>query len=430
MSWYRAALFLIGGAVFMAVLVLTAPPDGPHSTQAAAQPVLQNTPDPNLSIGNETCLSCHGNPGISMTLNDGEEWSLFVPEGLFARSVHGEQGYACVQCHTQVGEYPHPPFEAENARDASLQLVSVCQRCHTAQFEQVKDSVHETALQAGNLNAAICTDCHTAHTTRRLTQPDSNELLPQARDWVPQTCANCHYAIYQIYAESVHGSALLEGSDPNVPTCTDCHGVHSIEDPNTAAFRLRSPNICAGCHTNPEIMEPYGISTQVLDTYVADFHGTTVVLFQRSHPDQETNKPVCYDCHGIHNIIDPDDPEKGLRVKQNLLETCQRCHPDASQNFPTAWLSHYIPSPDRYPLVFTVDTFYRFFIPVVLGGMTILVIMDAMTLLRKWRAQRIEPAAPEGESPASEESTSTAPDSEQPSPEEDTGSPSQESENG
>ena len=41
---------------------------------------------------------------------------------------------------------------------------------------------------------------------------------------------------------------------------------------------------------------------EVLNTYVADFHGTTVVLFDKTFPDQPTNKPVCTDCHGFHDV--------------------------------------------------------------------------------------------------------------------------------
>ena len=107
--------------------------------------------------------------------------------------------------------------------------------------------------------------------------------------------------------------------------------------------------MCADCHTDAKKMAKYKLSTQVLRTYVADFHGSTVTLFQRRHPDQVTNKPVCYDCHGIHDIASKSDPKKGLQVKANLLRTCQKCHPDATTNFSDAWLSHYIPTRERTP---------------------------------------------------------------------------------
>jgi len=345
---------------------------------------------PITGIANETCLQCHGQPGMTMELANGQIWGLYVPPETYNASVHGQGGYACVQCHTTVGNYPHPPFQAADARDASLQLYAACQRCHASEYQQVQDSVHATALKAGNRAAAICTDCHTAHATRRLNDPQTHQLLPEARVWIPQTCAQCHYAIYEKYAASVHGSALLGEGNPDVPTCIDCHGVHNIEDPTTAQFRLRSPELCAKCHTDPAIMDKYGISTQVLSTYVADFHGTTVAIFEKQHPDQQTNKPVCYDCHGVHDIKAVSDPEKGLQVKQNLLATCQKCHPNASENFPTAWLSHYEPTPERHPLVFSVDLFYSIFIPAVLGGMGVLVLLDISSLRRQHRERRME----------------------------------------
>jgi hypothetical protein len=152
--------------------------------------------------------------------------------------------------------------------------------------------------------------------------------------------------------------------------------VHSIADPRTAKFRADSPRLCASCHTDKAKMARYGLSTEVLNTYVADFHGTTVTLFQKEYPGQASNKPVCYDCHGIHSIPHTRDPEKGLKVKANLLRTCQQCHPTAASNFPDAWMSHYIPSPERTPLVYWSGWFYRIVIPGTIGGMLLFVSTD------------------------------------------------------
>lgn len=380
-----AMICAILGAMLLsgALLMVTSP--------GTASPLLQEaTPIPNLSISDEYCLSCHGQQGQTMTLADGSTLDLYVDPLEHANSIHGSQGYACVQCHADVGEYPHPPFQATDQRDVTLQLNSVCQRCHAPQYELSHDSVHARAQEAGNREAAVCTDCHTAHAVQDWVDEQTGETLPEARAIIPQTCAKCHSAIYTEYLTSVHGSALTEENNPDVPTCIDCHGVHNIEDPTTAAFRLASPQLCANCHTDPGRMAKYGISTDVLSTYVADFHGTTVAIFEKQSPDAETNKPVCYDCHGVHSIKRADDPEKGLQVKENLLVTCQKCHPDAQENFPTAWLSHYIPSPDKYPLVYYVDLFYKFFIPTVLGGMALLVTLDLSRSAINWRKRRVE----------------------------------------
>ena len=343
----------------------------------SAAPLAQVTPTlSNLSIADETCLGCHGQPGQTLTLEDGSTLDLYVDPQAHATSIHGLTGIACAQCHTDVGEYPHPPFTATNRRDVTLQLNAVCQRCHASQKEKTLNSVHNQAQQEGNTAAAVCSDCHTAHAVQDWVDNATLETLPEARTVIPQTCAQCHNAIYQEYLTSVHGKALTEENNPDVPTCIDCHGSHEIQDPNSNEFRLASPQMCADCHADPARMAKYGVSTDVLTTYVADFHGTTVTIFEKQSPDAETNKPVCYDCHGVHNIKRADDPEKGLQVQENLLATCQKCHPDAQENFPTAWLSHYIPSPDKYPVVYYVDLFYKIFIPTVLGGMSLLVVMD------------------------------------------------------
>ena len=396
----RLSLALVGVGLAVACLLIVA-----YSSTSAASSLnapsiapailfAQETTTPTLgspsplppnfqSISNETCLSCHSNPNLTMKLDDGELLSLYVSPDVYGHSIHGEKGYACVQCHTTVGNYPHPAFSAADRRDVSLKLYPLCQRCHTSQFQLTKDSIHAAAQASGNRNAAVCTDCHTAHAVRQLTDPQTGKLLPATRVWIPQTCAQCHYAIYQEYSTSVHGAALLTEGNPDVPTCIDCHGVHNIENPTTAAFRLKSPQICAKCHTDPKIMDKYGISTQVLNTYVADFHGTTATIFEKESPDARTNVAVCYDCHGVHDIQSVNNPKTGLAVKQNLLARCRVCHPDATANFPTAWLSHYIPSPEKYALIYYINLFYQFFIPTVLGGMAILVLLDVSSIVRK-----------------------------------------------
>jgi hypothetical protein len=327
-------------------------------------------------VGNDVCMGCHGTPGLSTKLPSGEILDLFVNPVNYALSIHGQEGYACVQCHTNLGDYPHPPFTATDLREVTLQLTGVCVRCHSGQATLSMDSVHASAQAAGMREAAVCADCHGSHYVKQLTDLETGEILPVARLDIPITCSRCHFTIYQKYRSSVHGKALTEEGNNDVPTCIDCHGVHNIGDPTTATFRLKSPQLCAGCHTNPELMDKYGISTNVLNTYVADFHGTTVTLFEKQSPDAETNKPVCYDCHGVHDISSVDNPQTGIGMKQNLLVRCKECHPDATDNFPSAWMSHYYPSPEHFPEVYYVDLFYKIFIPLVLGSMVALVGLD------------------------------------------------------
>ncbi len=364
----RGALLVTG-----ALLVLV----GAIARTMPAQAARPAAPNPQEKPTNQYCLGCHGQQGMTKTLPDGELLSLYIDPELFSHGVHDQENVACVDCHQGISTFPHPEFPAQSVRDVTLQLYTTCKNCHADQYNKVLDSVHQKALAAGNFNAAVCTDCHNPHQQTWLTDPATGKLLPDARLQIPKTCARCHSAIYDTYKSSVHGAALTQFGNGDVPTCIDCHGVHNIQNPTAAGFRNDIPQLCARCHTDPQIMNKYGISTQVLNTYVADFHGTTVTLFEQVSPDTPTNKPVCTDCHGVHDISDVNNPATGIAIKQNLLGKCQRCHPNVTTaDFTDAWMNHYVASPTHFPLVYYVGVFYKIFIPTVIGGMLIFVASD------------------------------------------------------
>jgi hypothetical protein len=340
----------------------------------------------------QECLDCHGQPGSSVSFKDGSSKDITIDPAAWAASVHGAMGASCTDCHTEHAEYPHPEVKAGSAREYTLSHYNSCETCHEDQFKKQLDGLHLKLIAAGNKNAAVCSDCHNPHAQKKI-KDDDGKLTLEGRVGIPGTCAKCHAGVQLKYRESVHGSALVHGN-PDVPTCIDCHGSHDIADPTTVAFRLASPRMCSSCHTDEERMARYGLSTQVLRTYVADFHGRTVTLFAKEHPDQQTNKPVCYDCHGFHDVKKVDDPEKGLHVKGNLLKTCQTCHPGATENFPDSWLSHYIPDRERAPLVYWVDAFYKILIPGTLGGMALFILTDVAGRRRQAQAREEKAEGP------------------------------------
>lgn len=317
---------------------------------------------------NEQCLTCHSNPDLVVEFPDGSTASGHIRSVAYSQSVHGQEAMTCSGCHPNHQEYPHPAISATNSREFTLQLNETCFECHPDQADKVQDSVHAQAMADGNENAAVCVDCHTAHTTLS---------LHEARREIAATCRQCHATIYDEYATSIHGKALFEEHNTDVPTCIDCHGVHNVEDPHTAQFRLRSPSLCGSCHADEALMSKYDIPTDVFETYVADFHGTTVTLFEKQTPDAATNKAVCYDCHGVHAILPMSDPNAIANSKENLLKTCQKCHPDATTNFPDSWASHYQPTFEKQPLVATINLFYLIVIPATVGFMAVFVLSDA-----------------------------------------------------
>jgi len=345
-----------------------------NSAENVAAQSEDNPESPIDTTSNTYCLGCHAEAYNPVQLPSGESLYIQIDVEDFANSTHDRNNVTCVTCHTDISGFPHPIKTAQTLHEYQVKWDASCAECHEEQALQTKDSIHGQLLGQGEVNAPTCSNCHDPHA-----QPYMDELSKTEHS---EVCANCHNGIFQEYAKSVHGDAMINDNNQDVPGCIDCHGVHTMTDTSTAEFRNSSVYLCADCHTNAAIMDKYGLSTQVLDTYVADFHGTTVTLFEITEPGQTTNKAVCYDCHGIHNILSVKDPNKGLSVKQNMLAACQNCHPDATTNFPDTWLSHYIPDKDKYPIVYYVTLFYQILIPGVLGGMAIFVLSDVYRRLR------------------------------------------------
>lgn len=314
----------------------------------------------------EYCLSCHGNPDLSMPLPSGEDLPLYISDEALGVSVHNQVGIECNACHNEIQTYPHPPLEYQNKRELARALYLSCQRCHSDQYAAAGDSMHAKVAEAGNLDAPICTDCHGAHDVQDPAKPRSH---------ISTICGQCHTAIYEEYHKSVHGDALIEQSNPDVPVCTDCHGVHNIQDPRTEQFRIQSPDLCAKCHADPELMGKYNLPSNVYQLYELSWHGVDVSVYKARWPTIWHNSAVCTDCHGIHNILKTDDPESMVNPK-NLLHTCQKCHPNAGPNWTGAWTGHNEVSLQRTPFVFYTQEFYLSFTPVVLGLSLIYVILQ------------------------------------------------------
>jgi predicted CXXCH cytochrome family protein len=127
-----------------------------------------------------------------------------VDEKHFADSVHGQKNLTCTDCHTNIQTFPHPAFNPTDRRDVTLSMYALCRQCHEQNYTKTLDSMHARAIAGGNKNAAVCTDCHTAHEVKPPDQP---------RQHIPQTCAQCHNEIYKQYADSVHGAALLDTAE-------------------------------------------------------------------------------------------------------------------------------------------------------------------------------------------------------------------------
>jgi hypothetical protein len=268
----------------------------PKSVLAEALPV--STQETNSGV--EECLSCYDQPDWSMKLSNGDPLNLSISYDVFQQSVH--KNMTCTECHIGYENFPapHNQIDAKSKREYLISYHDTCQKCHQEQFNRVADSIHETLFLEGNLDTPLCSDCHQPHTQTHI------DLIQPSQEngkisWQAQICADCHQEAFEEYKTSVHGSGLIEGDNKDIADCVDCHNVHDILDTTLSQFRKTSVDICAKCHTDSDIMKKYGLETNVLETYMV-FHGTTITLLEEYNPDSLTNKPTCYDCHGIHEV--------------------------------------------------------------------------------------------------------------------------------
>ncbi len=175
-----------------------------------------------------------------------------------------------------------------------------------------------------------CADCHGGN-------PETDEMIlamspeagfigvPPRRD-IPALCGGCHSDVERMrqfniptdqlpkYQESVHGVKLAQG-DIRVAICTDCHGSHDVlkaSDPNAAVSPYNVPYLCAKCHSDEALMEPYGLPTDQLDIYEKSVHGEALL------GRKDIRAPSCASCHGSHAAKPPTSDE--------VVNVCGKCH--------------------------------------------------------------------------------------------------------
>jgi len=349
--WTTALLLTLFAGTFYAQSKQNAP---------ATPAVAQTPPAPAKPLPEKVqyCMDCHADKEQTLSFKDGTTMSLYVDPADLQHSVHAAQ-LICTDCHAKY-ENDHPSGkELPSRREYTVGTYEVCKKCHFDTYTRTLESVHYELLKAGIDTAPMCVDCHGAH---NIQNPH------QKRAMMSRTCAVCHTDVYKTYASSVHGRVLVEDDNQDVPACADCHTHHQVQQPGTNKFRLSAPDTCIRCHSNAKLMSKYGISTTVGQTYLADFHGTTASLSRNLSEDKQQIVVTCNDCHGVHNITSPK--LKGAEaMTATVTSACAKCHKDTAKSFPSAWLSHYPPSPTHAPLVWGVQMFYSAFIPFAVIGL-------------------------------------------------------------
>ena len=202
------------------------------------------------------------------------------------------------------------------------------------QIEHYMRSIHaRPSREDQSRTNATCYNCHDAHYVYPKGSPERTEW----RLSVPNACGKCHAKEREQYATSVHGKAVLEQGNAYAAICADCHTTHDVENPAKDSTKVAITRNCGNCHSDS------------LKSYTETYHGQVNRLGY-------AHTAKCFDCHGSHAIQRVDDPKSTVH-KDNRLQTCQKCHKEATKGFVT-FEPHGTPHDfGRYPYIWIASTF-------------------------------------------------------------------------
>ena len=310
----RPATWVAAGLVFFIAVA------GLWASDARAQGAAADQAAPKLT--NETCLGCHGLEGFERAPKPGEAHFPMVLKDRFLGSVHGKR--QCVECHTNITKIPHEKVEVkvscvkchreqletaqeENKPDAIAKLSGVVQM-----IDRYMKSIHaQPSKEDQSRTNATCYNCHESHYIYPKGSPN--------RNWwrlnLPYACGACHTKELEAYKTSVHGTETLQNGNPKAAICSDCHTTHDIQNTSFDTTRLMITKNCGNCHE------------EQLKSYLGTYHGQVNTL-------GFAYTAKCFDCHSNHTIKRVNDPASGVH-SNNRLQTCQKCHLDATAGFAT-----------------------------------------------------------------------------------------------
>ena len=296
------------------------PTSGVPAVQPTAQPVGGIPAIPHPLQNRDNCLACH---------QTGVGGAPKVPA-----SHAGRTSDMCRGCHQPAapaaGQVPQIlPTPVAHTSPTSPNSNS-CVTCHTSQAGNLNTPVKEWQSSIHAERNVTCVNCHGGDATKSLKEdahsPKAGYIGKPKRVDIPALCASCHANVDQMrqydvptdqwakYQESVHGKNLAQG-DTKVATCFTCHDGHSTRktnDPTAHVYPLNVPGLCASCHADTVLMDPYHIPTNQYDLYVKSVHGVALLT------NQDLRAPSCATCHGTHGAVPPGIDE--------IANVCGSCH--------------------------------------------------------------------------------------------------------
>ena len=204
-----------------------------------------------------SCINCHQNlwakaqqegtapdkPRLEVVAKNIEAYK----QSFHAKENKDMPGFAlanCDNCHSSH-EFNVPPKGSERRTAWHQSIPETCgNKCHEDQLEIFAASIHgEEVLDKGNVKAAVCTDCHSAHEVIN-TSTDKFKLANV------QTCGSCHKEEIASYKDTYHGQVNKLGYTYTA-RCVDCHdshGIRAVDDPKSKVHSDNRMKTCQKCH--------------------------------------------------------------------------------------------------------------------------------------------------------------------------------------
>lgn len=186
----------------------------------------------------------------------------------------------------------------------------------------------ETSIHAG----LDCTDCHQAVSMDKL---DPTAAKPHGESVEPVNCGECHGEAAEVYKQ--HGR-LEVGKDPDLPTCSSCHGAHDVlatGDTQSRVHPINLPGTCKACHTDMDLVKRHEFLRDApIRLYENSVHGkaSTKGLYVSA---------TCNDCHSTpdpdgrrtaHRILGAGDSDSTISFF-NIPDTCGQCHAAVTKDY-------------------------------------------------------------------------------------------------
>lgn len=129
-------------------------------------------------------------------------------------------------------------------------------------------------------------------------------------------CAKCHSLALQRYGQGKHAEEMRKQAKEtgkayafSAPTCAHCHNPHTvIPHQDRVSLGRVQVEVCGSCHPAQKA------------TYLENYHGQAAANLGYA------KAALCSDCHGAHTVVSLKKPEAAL-------QTCLRCHPQATPAF-------------------------------------------------------------------------------------------------